>query len=225
MQTPYIPSRDADFQNWIVNFATLIAAAPATYGLVAGDATAISAAQAAWSAAYIAATDPSTRTSATIAAKQEQRIAATFTCRPYAVTISRNPAVSNENKVAVGVNLTNASRTPIPAPTSQPALTLVGTQPGVTVLQARDALTPLSKRKPFGAIGVEISQVTGDAPVAVPDTAQYLTTITKTPLRLPHSGVTLGKVRTFFARYITKSGPQGVAQKGPWSAPISVVLG
>lgn len=225
MQAPYIPAKDADFENWIVNFATLIAAGPATYGLVTGDATAITAAQVGWSAAYTAATAPSTRTSATIAAKQQQKIAATFTVRAYAQTISRNPSVSNENKVAVGVNLPNATRTPIPAPTTQPALTFVGGQPGVTVMQARDALTPLSKKKPFGAIGVEFYESTGLGPVPVPDTARYLTTTTKSPVRLQHSGPDNGKVRTFFARFVTKSGPQGVAQKGPWSAPLSVTLG
>ena len=40
---PYIPARNANLIAWAANFSTLITASPGTYGLLAGDATAIAA--------------------------------------------------------------------------------------------------------------------------------------------------------------------------------------
>ena len=39
MANDFIPTRDAELDTWLLNFKTLIAANPANYGLVAGDAT------------------------------------------------------------------------------------------------------------------------------------------------------------------------------------------
>lgn len=222
MQSPYIPGKDSLFALWLANFATLIAATPATYGLVVGDATVITAANTAFQAAYTLSTDPLTRTSVTVAAKDAARAAAQATVRPYAVTISRNPAVDNGDKVAVGVNLPNSSRTPIPAPTSFPALSLVSAQPLVHVLAYRDTSTPTSKAKPFGATGVELVRAVGIAPAVDPSAGKPVLNATKSPVQVPQEAGDVGKLATYFARWVTRSGPGGVAQSGPWSAPLTV---
>jgi hypothetical protein len=43
MATDYIPQKDADFGPWLANLAALSTAAPATYGLTAPEAAAITA--------------------------------------------------------------------------------------------------------------------------------------------------------------------------------------
>ena len=83
---PYIPAPDASLNNWASNFSTLITAAPATYGLVAGDATAIATVVATWSAAYDLITSPSTKTKDAVQAKNAAKIAMLGTIRPYART-------------------------------------------------------------------------------------------------------------------------------------------
>ena len=40
MAGSYLPTREPELRDWVVNFSNLITAAPATYGLVAADATA-----------------------------------------------------------------------------------------------------------------------------------------------------------------------------------------
>ena len=47
---PYTPAKEANYNLWLLNFSSLIAANPPAYGLTATDATTI-AAEAAWSAA------------------------------------------------------------------------------------------------------------------------------------------------------------------------------
>lgn len=43
MAGSYLPSREPELRDWAVNFSTRISAAPATYALVAVDATTIAA--------------------------------------------------------------------------------------------------------------------------------------------------------------------------------------
>lgn len=221
MQSPYIPSRDADYALWLANFNGLIAATPADYGLIAGDAAVISAANTAFQAAYTASITPETRTSATIAEKDAQRAAATATVRPYAVTISRNAGVSDELKTGLGINLPNASRTPIPAPTTAPVLSHLASTHLAAKLGYRDTTTPTSKSKPPGVVSLELRQMIGLAPAVDPDAAPTLGLFTKSPLGIAFSAGDVGKVVTLWGRWTTKSGPAGVAQSGPWSAAVS----
>jgi hypothetical protein len=223
-QAPYIPAQDAMFDAWLTNFSSLITTSPTTYGLVAGDATIIAGVTTTWSAAYAAAINPSTRTPVTVAAKDAARNAATATVRPYAVQISRNSGVSNDDKTAVGVNLPNPSRTPVPPPITQPALSLVSAIHFQMTLAYRDTSTPTSKSKPFGATHLDLWVATGTAPVTDPSTAKPLTLATKSPVTIAWTGPDVGKTATFFGRWSTRSGPGGQNQVGPWSAPLSVTI-
>ena len=144
-QPSYIPPKDADFDNWLQNFTALLTAAPTDYGLVAGDAVVCAAQYTAWHPAYLAATNPSTRTSATVAAKDGARVTAVATIRPYAQSISRNMAVSDLLKIGIGVNLPNNVPVPIPPVSTAPALILQSAAPQQHIIQYRDSTTPLSK--------------------------------------------------------------------------------
>ena len=219
MAAPYIPAPDADFASWLLNFATLIAASPTTYGLVVGDATAITAQNTAFQAAYTLATDPSTRTSASIAAKDTARATAEATVRPYAIRVRNNAAVSDMLKVGLGLTVPNTVPTPIPAPTSAPAVTLVSATP-LEMQLAYKEVGSLGKAKPFGAIGVEVWRSVGLVAATDPAQCSYNGTVTKSPTRQTFVDAERGKIATFFARFTTRSGPQGVAQVGPWSAAL-----
>lgn len=221
MQTSYIPSKKADFALWLANFATLIAATPTDYGLIAGDATIISGVNTTYQSAYTAAATPETRTSATIAEENSQRALSTSTMRPYAVTVSRNAAVSDELKIGLGVNLPNSARTPVPAPTTQPVLSHLQSNHLAAILDYRDATTPTSKAKPFGAIAMEMRQIIGTAPAVNPDDAGTIGLVTKSPTNLAFGSGDVGKIVTLWGRWVTRSGPAGVSQSGPWSAALS----
>lgn len=222
MQNPYIPSTDADFATWLENLAMLIAATPTDYGLVTGDATIISGVNTSFQAAYLLAVNPATRTAPTIADKDAERTAATATVRPYCIQISQNMGVSDALKLGVGVNLPNTARPRIPAPTTQPVLVHAQSNPGVITLRYYDVTTPLSKAKPFGATGIQIRQIVGTAPAVTPDAADYVDTWTKSPNTVTTLSGDIGKILTLWGRWVTKSGPAGVAQFGPWSTALSV---
>lgn len=224
MQPPYIPSTDADFDSWLTNFSALLTASPTTYGLVVGDATIVHGVTTTWSTAYAATVNPSTRTTPAIAAKDAARNAATATTRPYAVNISRNAGVTNENKTAIGVNLSNPARTPVPPPSTQPALSLVSAIHNQQTIAYRDTTTPTSKAKPVGAIGLDLWWVVQLGAATDPSVARPLTICTKSPVNIGTLTPDAGKTATYFGRWTTRSGPGGQTQTGPWSAPLAVVI-
>lgn len=224
MNPPYIPANDAGFNNWVVNFDTLLTAAPTTYGLVAGDATAVAAVVAPWVAAYALATNPSTRTPVTIADKDAARLAAENLIRPLAVSISLNGGVANMDKTAIGVTVRITTPTPVPPPTTQPALSLESAVHNVHFLRYYDTTTPDTKAKPPGVTGLQIFRSIGTTPASDPTTATYVDTWTKSPNTVGYDGTNVGKIATYFGRWVTRSGTGGQSAVGPWSAPLAVAI-
>lgn len=224
MSTSYIPDKDADFANWLTNFSALLTASPGTYGLTAGDAVAVAAARTAFQAAYSLAINPSTRTPATVAAKDSQRGLATATVRPYAVRISNNSGVSNLNKVSIGVTVKSTPPSPIPAPTQAPLLSLIKVAAGKVTMGYKNPST-LGKAKPYGVTGVNVwfTQDDTNFVVSFPD-AEFDGVRTKTPFTLEFFPGDIGKKIVVWVAYVTRSGPGGLAQQGPVSLPVNAVV-
>lgn len=200
----------------MLNFAALILAAPATYGLEAGDASTIDTAVSAYDSALTTATDPATRTSPTIAAKDAAKASALQTCRFFAQTVRNNPAISNENKTALGITIPKTNPTPIPAPTDQPLVALRSAIPGVATLEF-SVPGEDGKAKPFGVTGLEVFVAVGDVAAVDPAAATYRATVTRSPFKLDFASSDAGKTATVFGRFATRSGPGGKAQVGPFS--------
>jgi hypothetical protein len=220
----YIPAKDADFDPWFLNLDTLITADPTDYGLIAGDAVIIGAQYDSWHPAYLAATNPTTRSPTTVAAKTAARVTAESVIRPYCQAIARDASVSNELKVGLGLNLPNSTRPPIPAPLVAPTLSFRSAQPFVHVMAYADPEAPVGKAKPVGAIGVEIWRKIGTTAETDPAACSYYGTKTKAPFRSTFLAPDVGKLATYFARFVNRSGPDGEAAVGPWSAPLTMAI-
>jgi hypothetical protein len=212
----YIPKSDSAVRDWLRNFASLIAANPNKYALTAADAAVLTSTSDAYSSAYDTAVAPSTRTSSNIADKDSQRAAAIGTARTYAQMIRATGAISNEDKIALGLRPANLSRTPIPAPRTAPLIMITGARSGTHELRYADTTTPNSRRKPPGAIQLQLSMVEGDAPATNPDAAKLVGLYTKQPVIVEHDATSNGKTATYFARWVTRRG-----LLGPWSLPVS----
>lgn len=217
--TSYIPTRDVDLGPWADNFRDLIVAAPATYGLQASDGVAITTVVNAWDAAYAAAINPATRTPATVAAKDSAKGAMLPNLRFYAQTVKLNQGVTNENKIALGIHINDAGPTPVPVPTTAPALTLDSQRHLSMTLRARDQSTPTSNAKPFGVIGGEIATTIGAAITTDPNAALFTRIQTKTPFTLEFTPGDVGKVCTIWNRWFNRKG-----ELGPWSNALSQTI-
>jgi hypothetical protein len=220
MSAPYIPPKDADFANWLANFSTMITASPATYGLTAGDATTIAAQDTAFQAAYTLAVNPSTRTPATVAAKDAAKVTALGVVRPYAQRIANNAGVSPSNKVALGLNPRTNPPTPITAPTTNPIITI----PSMIVLglitRMRDSLaSPSVKAKPAGAIAMELYAKTSATPITDPTQLVFIGLQTKSPFTISFDSSDGGKQAYIAGRWVTRTG-----LVGPWSAVVTATV-
>ena len=215
----YIPSRDANLADWMNNFSTLITGSPGTYALTAGDATTIATYVSAFVNALTVVSNPATKTRATVAAKDGAKAAMLDIVRPYAQQVRANRGVSNEHKVALGLTIADETRTPIPAPATNPILMVIGATPGEHTVRFADSATPDRRKKPFGAIGLQLFVVVAAAPVNDPAAAEFRSFVTKQPFAVMYEAADNGKVATYFARWQTRTG-----LVGPWSTGVAFTI-
>lgn len=220
---PYYPTRITDLLPWAGNFATLLTANPATYGLTVGDASACQAAYDAWEPVQAQALEPATRTSAIVAQAAQLRADMAAVLQPRATLISQNASVTAEDKTAIGVTLRSSVRTPVTAPTVAPLLSLEAVRTNAVAIRYANAETPNSKAAPRGCGGVEIVGVYGTAPATDPTEGAILGRITKSPGQINTAGHQ-GQTLTIWCRWVTKNGIAG-GQVGysPFSIPLVVV--
>lgn len=214
---PYIPPKDAAFDNWFGNFQGLILAAPSTYGLLASDATIITGQYNTWHAAYLLVTSPATKTKNTVSAKNTAKVNSLNVIRPYAQNVSNNPGVTSANKIALGLNPKTSTPSPVTPPNSYPVLTQISQNPGVVNFSYRDSQTsPSVKSKPYGVKSLQLYGKASVTPITNPADLNQLGTFTKSPLQFNFpSGYTPGTTWYFAAVWQIQKGDQG-----PWS-PIS----
>jgi hypothetical protein len=214
--SPYIPPKDADAVNWATNFAATITANPGLYGLTAGDASAITTASSAFSAAYAigggsyhSPVNPATKTPTTTQDKVNARVSMEAILRPYAIQISRNAGVSSGDKIAVGVNPRTSVPTPILAPTSIPALSLTGGTPLQHTLRYTDSAAVTGKAKPFGALQLQVFAMTSATPITDPTLIAFYGVATKSPFVINYSSGDANKVAYVVGRWVTRTGLVG----------------
>lgn len=215
----YIPTRNADLLAWLANFSTLITATPLAYGLQTSDATTIAAENSAYSTAYTLATDPSTRTRATVAGFSAAKAHALSIVRPYAQQIANNLGVTNEQKASLGLTVRDTSRTPVPPPTTQPVLSIAFAQHLQMTLRFADVTTPTSRAKPAGVTTMVLAKYVGVAVATDPESANLDSLVTVQPVNVAFDSGDQGKICTFFARWANRKG-----QLGPWSAGVHMTI-
>jgi len=217
MSTSWIPTNDGPLDTFVLNFQTLIAATPTAYGLVAADATAITAAYTAWHTAYLAAVNPTTRTHATIVTKDIQKSNVMGVVRGYGATIRANRAISDALKIGLGIHIRDTSPTPVPPPSTYPLLTVDSFNLGTLQLHAADQYTPDKKARPAGTSGMLLFSVISTDPATTPTGLTFNAFLTKPKFQNTFDPADGGKVVTYFARWTN-----GKGELGPWSPPVSI---
>ncbi|MCC6906792.1 MAG: hypothetical protein IT430_02515 [Phycisphaerales bacterium] len=219
---PYIPRADVAFRDWGSNFAALIAADPARYGLDAEDAAFISSRAAMFAQAYVLAQSNETRTSAIVAAKDEARAWAERVYRDYAGLIKSNWSLSNAEKMALGLHVDDLTRSPIGPPRSCPLMMLVSAAAGRHLIRYADENTPTALRKPYGVAQLQLFVAIteyGRATPNDPSEARLEGAYTRQPIRVQFHTADAGKTATYFGRWVTA---RGLA--GPFSLPRSMTI-
>lgn len=220
LSTPsYVPTKDADLDAWATNFDVTITAAPADYGLIAGQATAFNVLRTAYTAALLAATNPATRTSVTVAAKDAARNAMVANARQLAMIARQYPAITDELLATAGLTVPDTVPSPIPAPTSQPVLSQFASSPLQLVLRTKDSILTNPRARPQGVTGLMLWMKVGTpAPASVAD-CQFVGLFGRTPLTVDFDPADGGKPATFIAKWTNAKG-----QVGPESAMVAITI-
>lgn len=219
MATDFIPSSDADLLAWSANFNTKLTAAPTSIGLVAGDATAYATLHTAYASALSAATNPSTRTSSTIATKDTARTSLVNKARDLVAIAQAYPGTTNTLRNDFGMTVRDAVPTPIGAPTSKPVVNVERILNAEHVLRIRDEATPTSNAKPDGAIGAEVWMKVGPGEPASIDECDYVGLATRVPYSVTLDAADKGKDAFYIVRYINARG-----EAGPTSDQVSATI-
>src|SRR5882762_7926359 len=96
MAIDYLPTRDPALGLWTANFSTLITATPTASGLTALQASSYATLDAIWQSALAAATDPGTRTKATVAAKDAGKANVKAASRSLAIVVQSFPGITSD---------------------------------------------------------------------------------------------------------------------------------
>lgn len=222
---PYFPSKNSDQATWLVNFATLLTATPLLFGLVAGDAVIVQAAVDDYETAYDAWAEPTTRTQVLTAAKDAALANAKAVVFPYAVRISQNPGVTEEDKTAIGVTVRSTTRQPVPTPTAVPLVVVTGSNAGNVTMTATNSERPGKRGAPYGCSGFDLWYSIGTVAATDPAQLQFYGRVTKVPRAIDFGATNTGKILTIGARYSLRNGRGGVQVSGPWAPLVTTVIG
>src|SRR5262245_35534077 len=210
MAASYIPDSDEGARTWVVSSSANRSSDPARGAISPAQAADVAASVLGYSTALDVAKNPATRTKGTIEAKRTLKSSAEQICRQVAMLIRNNAGVSDEDKLDLGINPINNTKSPIHVPTTSPGLQLVAGSPGAITVRYTDPTVPEGGiAKPFGAKLVAISIAISDEPVMDPGLAIFYANYTRNPCGIGFSHADDGKLASIFAQWVSPTGQLG----------------
>lgn len=220
MAQDYIPSPDADFNNWFINtFLPYVNTNFAALGLTMAQNTALQNLGTQWTADYNAHLNAQSSANAAAAAKDTTRGLAEDTLRPNVRTIQANTAVTNEQRAAMGITIPDTIKTPSPVPATRPGGTVDNRQRLMHITHYFDETTPNSKARPEGVRGIEFWLKIGGPPPVGPNEVAYAGSDTRSPFSWIFDAADAGKMAHWMMRWINTRG-----EPGPWSETLSFTI-
>ena len=214
-----IPHGDEEFDTFINKLVTYIAGHATNLGVSTGMVTSLNAQLQSWSDDFA---DHQAKAAAALAAtevKNEDKEALTTTARAAIRIIQNNPAVTDEQRLLMGLPVRDTTRTRVPAPTTKPVVEIKTGQHFQQVLHWRDEAQPKSKAKPAGVRGAQIWMWVGANVPADPADFRWLALDSATPYLHIHDAGDAGKLAYYALRWENTHG-----ETGPWSDVVSATV-
>lgn len=228
MAVGYIPRADKDFIDWLNVFVPYVNANSTPLGLGGSDVSMLSGQKIALETAY---TQNNAAQQAAQAARQNKdtaRDCVEGTVRMLVRRIQANPAVTDAQKMAMGITVKD--NTPTAAMGAAAATSGASRPIGVVDTSQRlrheirfmDENTPTSRAKPANAMGCEIWVKITETGAAAPKGIEECTFValdTATPYVAEYEGAYAGKTAHYILRWAYKGG-----EKGPISEVVSATI-
>lgn len=216
----YLPVSDSGLLSWSANFVAQVNSIGAlNLGLTDAEATTYALYQTTYASAYESATNPSTRGTATIQAKNEAKAALVAESRKMAMAATSHLGTTDAQRLALGLTVRDREPTPVPVPETSPTVQITGVDAWTVHLRLKNGQST-SRAKPAGVTGATVFSYVGDTPpVSVDDwkfEGNVTTTITK--VVFPDS-LTPGTTVWLTAFWFNTR-----AESGPAAVPVSTKI-
>ena len=218
MAKPFYTGTDAELVAGSLNFATLIAANPLQYGLSVPQATAYGTLNTAYANSYNTANDPSTRTTVSVATKNQARVNLVANARLLASAIDLTPTVTVAMKLALGITV-KAPPTPTPVPATAPSLDVISVVGRTVKIRVHDMSMP-KKTKPPGTVNATLFSFVGAVAPAGLSGWKFEGVTTRAIFDVNFSDTVPGGAQVWLTAYWSNAR----AETGPVSDPISTNL-
>jgi hypothetical protein len=215
----YIPSGDTDFNSWVSNFMAALGVRRGPLGVTDPEFNALTAAHATWEAAFAQHTQAQTQAATASQTKRGARESFEDSLRLAVKRIQTHPAIQDADRVALGIGLVTATRTPAAAPTTRPVAQVDTSQRLRHTISFADETTPNRRTKPDGVRGCEIRVKVGDPAPTDPSELSFLALDTSTPYVAEYGGADAGKTAHYMLRWVNTR-----EEKGPWSQTVSATI-
>jgi hypothetical protein len=171
-----IPTQDELLANWSANADTRLTASPTTYGTTAAVATQYNAVHTAFITArdaLIASRAAGTRSESLTAQKSQAKRDLLDFARPLYKQIQANTAVTDADKIELGVRVPDNKPTPRPVPGFAPGMLVMSVNGRLVSVRIFDPAFPDRKRMPDGVANATIMSYVGTTPPASPGDFKY----------------------------------------------------
>ena len=150
----YLPTREADFLDWCKSLHRNLAADPVSFGTTAERVTEYNTTLTRFAEAYVAATDPATRTRPMIERKTETKMTLVRSTQSIVRQIQARPETTDEQRRLLNITVADRRPTPHIAPTEMPDMTMTKAISHTMELQIR---RPDGGRgRPPGTLGANV---------------------------------------------------------------------
>lgn len=216
----WIASQDADFNGQANTYVDYAVANATALGLTTDQTDALTAARTAWAASYPAYLTGQQTAQALTATKNTDRDNLEAVMREIAGQLQKKSTVTDTQRQAMGLPVHDTTKTPVAPITTKPVLKIETDQRLRHTIRFTDESTPTSRRKPAGAIGLELWMKRGGAAPTGVGECEPLGLITNSPNVEEFDPADGGKTIHYLGRWQTTRG-----DKGPFSATTSATVG
>lgn len=217
----YIPTKDADFANWLANLASYVATNYTALGLTVAQSEALAADKGEFDTAYNAHLVEIQTAKSKRQAKSERRDAAEATVRTLVKLMQANPAVTDVQRQAMNITVPDPTKTPAPPPTTYPVPQVKDIESLEHTLLVTDSATA-DRAKPDGVRGTEVwmTILAPGQPLPVDPSDLTLVDVTSTgKVVQAFAGADANKTAVYRMRYVNTRN-----ERGPWGPQVSATI-
>lgn len=221
MATGYLPSRENDVPGWVTNFTSFATLHLAALGVTIDQVDVVSAAGTDFNAALAAHDAAQVAAKSARGAKDTAKKNLFTEIRSLVKIIQAHPGVTDEQRLALGINVPKDNRTPVPVPTARPDPDVRDIDELTHTLRLVDSETNKTA-KPAGVAGIEIwGKVVppGDPAPVSPDELSFIGYTTTSKFVRDFDGPQIGHTAYYRTRYLNTRG-----EHGPWGNQVGATV-